>query len=159
MQIEAADTQGDGETGAPVMDDVISVPVLLIACDYDGTISPHVDDPARAMPERESIVALRSLASIPDTHVAVISGRSLRDLAALSRLPPEVHLVGSHGSEFEPGFATALPEQVRLKPRRGGPPARGDRGSHTGSDRGAQAGQCRLPLPDRRARAGRGGGG
>ena len=42
-----------------------------------------------------------------------ISGRSLRDLAALSRLPPEVHLVGSHGSEFEPGFANALPEQIR----------------------------------------------
>ena len=64
-------------------------------------------------PERESIVALRSLASLPDTHVAVISGRSLRDLAALSRLPPEVHLVGSHGSEFEPGFAQDLPDQVR----------------------------------------------
>jgi trehalose-phosphatase len=44
----------------------------------------------------------------------VISGRSLRDLAALSRLPPEVHLVGSHGSEFEPGFANALPDQVRI---------------------------------------------
>ena len=43
----------------------------------------------------------------------MISGRSLRDLAALSRLPPEVHLVGSHGSEFEPGFASALPEQIR----------------------------------------------
>ncbi len=113
MQNELGDAEGDDGTTAPVLEDVISVPVLLVACDYDGTISPHVDDPTRALPVRESIVALRSLTSIPDTHVAVISGRSLRDLAALSRLPPEVHLVGSHGSEFEPGFATALPEQIR----------------------------------------------
>ena len=98
---------------ASALGDVVSAPILLIACDYDGTIAPHVDDPARALPQRESIVALRSLASLPDTHVAVISGRSLRDLAALSRLPPEVHLVGSHGSEFEPGFAQDLPDQVR----------------------------------------------
>ena len=113
MPIETGDAEGSDEKAAPVLDDVISAPVLLVACDYDGTISPHVDDPVRALPVRESIVALRSLASIPDTHVAVISGRSLRDLAALSRLPPEVHLVGSHGSEFEPGFANALPEQIR----------------------------------------------
>ena len=113
MPIETGDAEGSDEKTAPVLDDVISAPVLLVACDYDGTISPHVDDPVRALPVRESIVALRSLASIPDTHVAVISGRSLRDLAALSRLPPEVHLVGSHGSEFEPGFANALPEQIR----------------------------------------------
>ncbi len=98
---------------ASALGDVVSAPILLVACDYDGTIAPHVDDPARALPQRESIVALRSLASLPDTHVAVISGRSLRDLAALSRLPPEVHLVGSHGSEFEPGFAQDLPDQIR----------------------------------------------
>ena len=77
-------------------------PVLLIACDYDGTLAPIVDDPTRAHPLRPAIAALRGLASLPDTHVAVVSGRSLRDLAVLSRLPEEVHLVGSHGSEFEP---------------------------------------------------------
>ena len=113
MPIAPGDTEGDDSRGTPVIDDVISMPILLVACDYDGTISRHVDDPAQALPVRESIIALRSLASLPDTHVAVISGRSLRDLAALSRLPPEVHLVGSHGSEFEPGFARALPEQIR----------------------------------------------
>ena len=79
-------------------------PQLLVACDYDGTIAPIVDDPMDALPNRETAVALRNLADMDQTHVAVISGRALRDLAALSRLPVEIHLVGSHGSEFDVGF-------------------------------------------------------
>jgi trehalose 6-phosphate phosphatase len=85
------------------------LPTILIACDYDGTLSPIVSDPSAAAPQRESVAAVRALASMPDTHVAVISGRSLRDLATLSRLPAEIHLVGSHGSEFDVGFASGLP--------------------------------------------------
>ncbi len=83
-------------------------PHLLIACDYDGTIAPLVDDPMTALPLRETSVALRGLAALAQTDVAVISGRSLRDLAALSRLPAEIHLVGSHGSEFDIDFALDL---------------------------------------------------
>ncbi len=90
----------------------VTEPVVLIACDYDGTLAPIVDDPALAIPIRESIVALRALATLVDTHVAVISGRALRDLAALSRLPDEVHLVGSHGSEFDVGIAQRLDAQA-----------------------------------------------
>ncbi|MFV1990500.1 MAG: trehalose-phosphatase, partial [Acidimicrobiales bacterium] len=74
-------------------------PQLLVACDYDGTIAPLVANPMDALPRRETVAAMRGLAELPQTHVAVISGRSLRDLAALSRLPDEIHLVGSHGSE------------------------------------------------------------
>ena len=79
-----------------------------MACDYDGTVAPIVDNPMHAVPLRENVVALRSLAELPQTEVAVISGRSLRDLAALSRLPTEIHLVGSHGSEFDIGDASDL---------------------------------------------------
>ncbi|NLA35916.1 MAG: trehalose-phosphatase [Actinobacteria bacterium] len=93
------------------LDDAARAPQLLIACDYDGTLAPIVDDPAEAHPLRAAMAALRSLASLPDTHVAVISGRSLRDLALLTRLPGEVHLVGSHGSEFEPGDIGRLSEE------------------------------------------------
>jgi len=93
-------------------------PVLLVASDYDGTLAPIVDDPSQAFPERESVVALRNLARLPDTHVAVISGRALRDLDALARLPEDVHLVGSHGSEFDLDFAKRLsPEQRELRGR------------------------------------------
>ena len=94
------------------------VPVLLVACDYDGTLAPIVERPEEATAHRESTAALRAIASLADTHVAVISGRSLRDLAVLSRLPDEIHLVGSHGSEFDVGFASDLsPELVGLRDR------------------------------------------
>ncbi|MGO1051183.1 trehalose-phosphatase [Crossiella sp. CA198] len=83
-------------------------PRLLVACDYDGTLAPIVADPERARPLPESVNALRSLAALPATTIAVISGRALRDLATLSRLPAEVHLVGSHGSEFDVGFVHEL---------------------------------------------------
>ncbi|MXW41573.1 MAG: trehalose-phosphatase [Acidimicrobiia bacterium] len=91
-------------------------PVLLVACDYDGTLAPIVDNPDEARPIRESVAALRQLAATPDTHVAIISGRALRDLAALSRLPEEIRLVGSHGTEFDIEFTDRLsPEQHELR--------------------------------------------
>lgn len=86
-------------------------PVLLVCCDYDGTLAPIVEDPARALPLGEAVNALRALASLPATSGAVVSGRALRDLAALSRLPAEIHLVGSHGSEFDLDFAQDLREE------------------------------------------------
>ena len=92
------------------------VPTLLVACDYDGTVAPLTDKPMEARPNRESAAALRSLAEQANTHVTLISGRSLRDLATLSRLPEEIRLIGSHGSEFDLGFASDLaPDLVRLR--------------------------------------------
>ncbi|MEX2218853.1 MAG: trehalose-phosphatase [Phycisphaerales bacterium] len=94
------------------------VPVLLVATDYDGTLAPIVPDPTKAQPDRESMVAIRNLAALPATHVAIISGRALKTLADLVGSPHSVHLVGSHGSEFDPGFADALPpEKTALRTR------------------------------------------
>ncbi len=114
----------------PVLDGVLSaelraalgrvarVPQLLVGCDYDGTLAPLVDDPTMAAPIPEAVAAVRALAALPQTTVAVVSGRSLRDLATLSRLPSEVHLVGSHGSEFDLGFIQRLaPELVEMYDR------------------------------------------
>src|SRR3954452_4418344 len=84
------------------------VPQLLVACDYDGTLAPIVENPTDAVPLPEAVAALRALANLPQTKVAVISGRALRDLAVLSRLPSEINLVGSHGSEFDMGFVHQL---------------------------------------------------
>ncbi len=89
------------------------MPRLLVASDYDGTIAPIVSDPAKAYPHRESVSALRALAGLTATTAAVISGRALRDLAALSRLPVEVQLIGSHGSEFDVGFVHAIDNDAR----------------------------------------------
>src|SRR5581483_11939416 len=71
-----------------------------------------------ARPRPESVGALRALAGLHETTAAVISGRALRDLATLSRLPAEVHLVGSHGSEFDVGFVHALDERARTLHRK-----------------------------------------
>ncbi|MGH3759111.1 trehalose-phosphatase [Actinophytocola sp.] len=97
---------------------IARTPRLLVACDYDGTLAPIVPDPERARPMTESVGALRSLAGLHETTTAVISGRALRDLATLSRLPSEVHLVGSHGSEFDIGFVHALDDHARRLHRR-----------------------------------------
>ncbi|ATE52199.1 trehalose-phosphatase [Actinosynnema pretiosum] len=93
-------------------------PRLLVACDYDGTLAPIVENPEDARPLPEAVGALRSLAGLHETTTAVISGRALRDLATLSRLPAEVHLVGSHGSEFDVGFVHALDADARALHRR-----------------------------------------
>src|SRR3954470_15562884 len=93
-------------------------PRLLVACDYDGTLAPIVPNPEQARPSTESVGALRSLAGLHETTAAVISGRALRDLATLSRLPGEVHLVGSHGSEFDVGFVHALDADAKALHRR-----------------------------------------
>ncbi|GAA1941587.1 trehalose-phosphatase [Amycolatopsis minnesotensis] len=92
---------------------IARTPRLLVACDYDGTLAPITSNPDEARPLPESVGALRALAGLHETTTAVISGRALRDLATLSRLPSEVHLVGSHGSEFDIGFVHALDAKAR----------------------------------------------
>ena len=49
----------------------------------------------------------------PSTSVALISGRALQDLRTLSSMPSTVHLVGSHGTEFDGSFEQELPEPAR----------------------------------------------
>lgn len=93
---------------ARVIREIARTPSLLVCCDYDGTLAPIVEDPARAAPLNEAVGALRALSQLPTTTAAVVSGRALRDLAALSRLPAEIHLVGSHGSEFDLDFGRDL---------------------------------------------------
>jgi trehalose 6-phosphate phosphatase len=92
---------------------VARVPRLLVACDYDGTMAPIVSNPGDARPLSKSAAALRMLAALPSTTAALISGRALRDLAALSQMPAEVHLVGSHGSEFDTGFVHAIDDSAK----------------------------------------------
>jgi trehalose 6-phosphate phosphatase len=91
------------------LQEIARAPVLLVASDYDGTLAPIVPDPSQAVPKRESLVALRELAALPQTSVAVISGRGLGELARLLGSPENLHLVGSHGSEFDVDFAGSLP--------------------------------------------------
>ena len=90
--------------------------ILLVACDYDGTLAPIVDDPERAYPDEEALGALEALGGLSDTRAAIISGRSWANLRRLSGGPPNVTLVGGHGAETGPeeGPPGAGEEMARL---------------------------------------------
>jgi trehalose 6-phosphate phosphatase len=77
-----------------------TTPHLLVALDFDGTLSPTIDRPgeARALPDAQE--AILRLAAMPKTSVALVSGRSLESLARVGQVPDDVLLVGSHGVEY-----------------------------------------------------------
>src|SRR6476619_6145705 len=62
-------------------------PGLLVACNYGGTLCAAEGISTETLPLGSAAIALRALAALPNTHAAVISGRSLRDLAAVSPRP------------------------------------------------------------------------
>jgi trehalose 6-phosphate phosphatase len=85
---------------AAALERVAAAPRLLVASDFDGTLAPLVDDPAKARALPEAEVALIALAAAPETEVALISGRSLASLrAGVGRLADHATLVGGHGIE------------------------------------------------------------
>lgn len=117
-------TQETSDHGSQTVDlltrltELAHTPVLLVASDFDGTLSPIADYPHLAKPDREAFIALHALSAMPHTHVAVISGRALRDLSGIADIAKDVHLVGSHGSEFDPDFVrTISEEQIELRDR------------------------------------------
>lgn len=90
------------------LDTVAATPRLLVASDFDGTLSPIVNNPADARALPAGSAALLDLAALPDTFVALVSGRALDVLRELSGMPDSVHLVGSHGAEFNTGFTQTV---------------------------------------------------
>jgi trehalose 6-phosphate phosphatase len=77
-----------------------ATPRLLVALDFDGTLAPEVDDPEKARATPEARAAVERLIALPDTRVALVSGRSLRDLEQVAPFDDAVLLVGSHGIEL-----------------------------------------------------------
>lgn len=72
---------------------------LLVALDFDGTISGFVDDPADARVVPKAADAIARLEAQPDTWVAYVSGRPLESLARVTRADDAALLIGSHGVE------------------------------------------------------------
>lgn len=105
-----ADGLPDDLRGA--LDAAARLPRLLIACDYDGTLAPIVADPRDARPLPRSATAIEALAGLDATTVALVSGRALAVLRDLSGVSAAVHLVGSHGSEFDSGFVQPVDERA-----------------------------------------------
>lgn len=81
---------------------VSTTPVLLVALDFDGTLAPLVDDPMTARMTPRARAAVDALAALPDTVVALVSGRSLghlREVAEHDDASP-LWLAASHGAQF-----------------------------------------------------------
>lgn len=93
-----------------VLDSIARTPRLLVTCDFDGTLAPIVSNPADARMLPDAAASLTALAELADTDVALVSGRALGVLRTLSAMPASVHLVGSHGAEFDTGFAHDVDE-------------------------------------------------
>jgi trehalose 6-phosphate phosphatase len=91
------------------------VPTLLVALDFDGVLAPIVQDPSTSAPLPGSAAAVGALAELPGTTVAMLSGRALADLRAVSGFGPPVRLVGSHGGEFDDGALVLSEEQQSVK--------------------------------------------
>ena len=72
---------------------------LLVALDFDGTLAPIVDHAEDARPLPRSAAALESLATLPRTTTALISGRALDSLRLVASPPAGSLLIGSHGAE------------------------------------------------------------
>lgn len=105
-------SRSGGESLQQALDRIARAPRLLLAFDFDGTLSPLVDRPERARMLPAAAAALRRLSTRPGVTVALVSGRPLASLRPAAAPPPRFVLVGSHGVEFAgplPGAALAEP--------------------------------------------------
>ncbi|UQA62731.1 trehalose-phosphatase [Polyangium aurulentum] len=75
---------------------------LLVATDFDGTIAEIVTIPDAARAREDALAALAALARAEGVHVAVISGRTIESLRALTSSLPPVWRVAEHGAFVVP---------------------------------------------------------
>ncbi len=73
---------------------------LALLFDYDGTLTPIVEQPRLARLDRPTQRVLQRLARQPRVHVGVVSSRALDDLKNMVRIP-NVCLAGSTGLEMQ----------------------------------------------------------
>ena len=77
-------------------------PGLFVVSDYDGVLSPIVNDPASAYPDGRAVDAMRRLASHPKVTCAIVSGRSPEVLAGFLGQADGIDLIGNHGAVTSP---------------------------------------------------------
>jgi trehalose 6-phosphate phosphatase len=84
---------------------------IFLFLDYDGTLVPLAETPARALITSKTEKLLKKLSRLPKFRLAIISGRSLRDVKKMVDIDG-ITYVGNHGLEIEgPGikFKSAVP--------------------------------------------------
>lgn len=93
---------------------------LLVAMDFDGTISPLVSRAEDARPLPASSAALEALSRLKSTTTALVSGRALASLRVVASPGEQTLLVGSHGAEQwlgpdSPGLTLTDSQQETLR--------------------------------------------
>lgn len=88
---------------------------LFLFLDYDGTLTPIVERPEKALISRDAQELLRELSKSGGLVLAIISGRALVDLRGLVGIEDIIY-VGNHGFEIEGHkikFKSPLPQKYR----------------------------------------------
>ncbi len=89
---------------------------MLVALDFDGTLSPIVERPEDAALLDRVAEPLRRLARRSDTVVAIVSGRGLADVRSRIGLDA-LYYAGNHGFEIEgPGVDRVHPAAEEARP-------------------------------------------
>ena len=78
---------------------------LLVCLDFDGTLAELNPDPYAVRIHPQSEAAIRRLAALPDTEVAILTGRHVEGIKKVLPADFPVTLVGSHGAEPGPELA------------------------------------------------------
>jgi len=97
-----------------MLDRIGRVERVFFLLDYDGTLTDIVPHPDQAYLSEEMKATLAVLRKIPKISVAIVSGRSLRDIRDRVGLRG-IYYVGNHGLEiFEPksGTKQLLPKEM-----------------------------------------------
>ncbi|HUT51861.1 MAG TPA: trehalose-phosphatase [bacterium] len=83
----------------------------VLALDYDGTIAPFRAERLQARPLAGIAEAIASIRGIEGTHLALVTGRTLRELDEVSAgLSGDLAAIGSHGWEVRwPGGRGEVP--------------------------------------------------
>jgi trehalose 6-phosphate phosphatase len=79
-----------------------SVDRVLLCLDFDGTLAPHVDDPASAELTSENQRVLETLDQQAALDIAIVSGRALSDVKDRVGID-DFRYAGNHGLEIDRG--------------------------------------------------------
>ena len=80
--------------------DSLKAKFIFLFLDYDGTLTPIVESPDKAVIPGKTREILRGLSKNPDCRVAIISGRALKDIKNKIGLEGIIY-AGNHGLEID----------------------------------------------------------
>lgn len=101
---------------AEIGDRLATAAHVLLCLDFDGTLTPFVEDPSRVFLAEDTRRVLRALSQVESVVPVVFSGRALADLKARVDLPGVI-CVGNHGLEISgPGLYFIEPGAAMFRP-------------------------------------------